>query len=567
MPLEQLFLDISLIVVVATAFGLVARLLKQPLILGYVVAGVVLGPSVLGLITQPEVISALSTFGIAFLLFLVGAELDLGKLKVMGKPSLLLGIGQVVFTAVIGFALARFFGLNSVPAAYVAIALTFSSTIIVVKLLSEHQALESLYGRLAIGMLLVQDFIAIFVLVLLSGFSGGQPPGTAELTFILLKGAGLIMLALLAGRWLLPPLFMRLARSSELLLLSSIAWCFAFSLIAALGGFSIEIGAFLAGLALARLPYHLEIVGRVRSLRDFFITIFFVMLGSQLAITALASLAPAFITLSLFVLVGNPLIVMLIMKHMGYTKRTGFLVGLTVAQISEFSLILMHLGKNLGHVGSAEVSLVTLVGVTTITLSSYLITYGETIYRKLAPYLTWFERKQVTERATQTSELSNHVVIFGCDRLGERLMHAVRTLSWPLLVIDFDPETVARLNAQGINCLYGDINDLDILERGQLTRARLVISTVPDLKDNQLLLQDLAQRGAQVPVYVTADTWQDTQALYTAGATYVIFPHYLSGERMSDLLKELTLNPHAITSRREQHLNDLKLHYAGRQKA
>ncbi len=224
MPLERLFLDISAIVVLATVFGLLARWLKQPLILGYVLAGVVLGPLVLGFISEPSVVEVLSTFGIAFLLFLVGVELDLGKLKVMGRPSLLLGFGQVIFTAVIGFIFAKFFGFASIPSAYIAIALTFSSTIIVVKLLSERQAIQSLYGRLAVGMLLVQDFIAIFALILLSGFSSGNTPSTAEITFILLKGAGLIMLALLSGRFLLPVLFLKLARSSELLLLSSIAW-------------------------------------------------------------------------------------------------------------------------------------------------------------------------------------------------------------------------------------------------------------------------------------------------------------------------------------------------------
>src|SRR3989339_616412 len=488
MPLERLFLDISAIVVVATLLGLLARWLKQPLILGYVLAGIILGPSLFGFISEPQVIGVLSSFGIAFLLFLVGLELDLSKLKVIGRPSLLLGFGQVLFTAVVGFGIIRFFGFDSLPAIYIAIALTFSSTIIVVKLLSERQALESLYGRLAIGMLLMQDFIAIFALIILSGFAGGQVPTTAELAFILLKGAGLIMLALLSGRFILPHLFMKLARSSELLLLSSIAWCFGFALVAVVGGFSLEIGAFLAGLALARLPYHLEIVGRVRSLRDFFITIFFVLLGSQLLFANLTAMAWPFIILSLFVLVGNPLIVMVIMGLMGYTKRTGFLVGLTVAQISEFSLILMHLGYRLGHVNTSEVALVTLIGITTITLSSYLITYG-------------------------------------------------------------------------------DMSDPEIYDRAQLKTAKIVISTVPDINSNQLLLQETKRRGLSVPIYVTADTWQDTENLYSAGADYVVFPHYLSGEYMSTLLKQLNSNPAATAQERERHLKDLHHHYKSRHKA
>ena len=567
MPLERLFLDISAIVVVATLLGLLARWLKQPLILGYVLAGIILGPSLFGFISEPQVIGVLSSFGIAFLLFLVGLELDLSKLKVIGRPSLLLGFGQVLFTAVVGFGIIRFFGFDSLPAIYIAIALTFSSTIIVVKLLSERQALESLYGRLAIGMLLMQDFIAIFALIILSGFAGGQVPTTAELAFILLKGAGLIMLALLSGRFILPHLFMKLARSSELLLLSSIAWCFGFALVAVVGGFSLEIGAFLAGLALARLPYHLEIVGRVRSLRDFFITIFFVLLGSQLLFANLTAMAWPFIILSLFVLVGNPLIVMVIMGLMGYTKRTGFLVGLTVAQISEFSLILMHLGYRLGHVNTSEVALVTLIGITTITLSSYLITYGDSLYRRLAPYLKIFEKKTALENIKEIDSLNNHTVIFGCDRLGEKLVASIQELGQPLLVIDFDPETVARLLLQGVPCIYGDMSDPEIYERAQLKTAKIVISTVPDINSNQLLLQETKRRGLSVPIYVTADTWQDTENLYSAGADYVVFPHYLSGEYMSTLLKQLNSNPAATAQERERHLKDLHHHYKSRHKA
>jgi len=543
------------------------RWLKQPLILGYVLAGIILGPALLGLIYEPEVIRVLSTFGIAFLLFLVGLELDWAKLKVIGRPSLLLGFGQVLFTACFGYGLIKLFGFATLPALYIAIALTFSSTIIVVKLLSERQALESLYGRLAVGMLLIQDFIAIFALILLSGFAGGAVPSPAELTFILLKGAGLILLALLSGRYLLPPLFMKLAHSSEMLLLSSIAWCFGFSLISIIGGFSIEIGAFLAGLALARLPYHLEIVGRVRSLRDFFITIFFVLLGSQLLFANLASLTLPFILLSLFVLIGNPLIVMIIMGLMGYTKRTGFLVGLTVAQISEFSLILMHLGYRLGHVTAQEVALVTLIGITTITLSSYLITYGDNIYRWLAPYLKIFERKIITEHASEEFQLANHAVIIGCDRLGEKLVDAVQELNLPLLVIDFDPETVARLRLRGVRCIYGDMSDPEIYDRAQLSLAKIIISTVPDLNSNRLLLQEAKRRGLTAPVYVTADTWLDTRSLYAAGADYVVFPHYLSGEYMSALLRQLADKPEAIRQQRAKHLSELQNHYAARHKA
>ncbi len=272
-----------------------------------------------------------------------------------------------------------------------------------------------------------------------------------------------------------------------------------------------------------------------------------------------------FVTLSLFVLIGNPLIVMIIMKYMGYTKRTGFLVGLTVAQISEFSLILMNLGQRLGHVSTAEASLVTLIGVTTITLSSYLITYGDAIYRRLSPYLKFFD---TTNQDIESEDgLSSHIVIFGCDRLGERMVRALMTMNLPVLVVDFDPETVVRLKKENIPCLYGDMADPDIYEKTSLDKARLIISTVPELADNQLLLQEAKRKNKTTPVYVTADTWHETQALYKNGADYVVFPHYLTGEHMSSLLRQLVDNPEIMTDKKNQHLLDIKLHYANRQKA
>ncbi len=561
--MERLFLDISLIVVTATVLGLIARLLKQPVILAYVLAGVLLGPAALNLIDETRTVHTLSSFGIAFLLFLVGLELDLRKLKSLGKVSLLLGLGQVLFTSGIGYVLVRLFGFGAVPAAYIAIALTFSSTIIIVKLLTEQRALESLYGRIAIGMLLVQDLIAMFALISLTGFTASAgAPSWSEFILIGLRGAMLFSFAILASVFMLPKVFDWLAKSTELLLLASIAWCFIFSLVTASVGFSLEIGALLAGLSLAPLPYNLEIVGRIRSLRDFFITIFFVVLGGQLTLASLSGLKTELVVLSLFVLIGNPLIVMVIMRAMHYRKRTGFLVGLTMAQVSEFSLIIMALGLKLGHVSPAAVSLVTFIGIVTITGSSYLVTHGERLYRYLAPLLSIFDTPASSvEESGGDPQLADHAVVFGYHRLGERFVRALKRLGLKLLVIDFDPEIIAKLRRLNIPCLYGDASDLDMHERANLKNARLVISTIPDVSDNLMLLKDLKRQGTPVPVYVTATTWEDTRTLYDAGADYVIFPHYLSGEYFSDLLAKLGQNPDAVRLDRMRTLAELELRY------
>ncbi len=562
--MERLFVELSVLVFLATVAGIALRGLRQPLVLAYIIAGVIAGPIGLNLISSTELIGTLSSFGIALLLFLVGIELDLVKLRAIGRPSVILGIGQVVFTALFGFIIIKGFGIATLPAIYVAVAITFSSTIIVVKLLSEQRSLDSLHGRLAIGMLLVQDFIAIIALMVLAGVSTSQQFGPLMTVAItILKGLALAGIAALASRYLLPPLFQRFARSDELLFMASISWCLFFAGIATTIGLSLEIGAFIAGLALAPLPYNLEIVGKLRGIRDFFITLFFITLGSQLAFGTGQIQGGLVLALSLFVLIGNPLIVMLIMGSMGYRRRTSFLVGLTVAQISEFSLILMGMGLRVGHVTANEVALVTVVGVITITISTYFINGGEYIYRRLKRYLGIFERPSSSPE-DEPAVTSGHVVLFGYHRLGEQIIQTLRKLPQPVLVVDFNPIAIRHLKEDNIPCVYGDMADLEMVERLQLERAVLVISTNSDLWDNLTLLQNLKLRGITTPVYATADTWHDARDLYQAGASYVIFPHYLAGLQFGQELREMLMDKNRLLVDRVKHLAELERRYAWR---
>lgn len=558
------FFELSILIFIATVAALMLRGLRQPVVLAYIAAGVVAGPLGLNLISSTAIITTLSSFGIALLLFLVGIELDLVKLRAIGRPSLILGLGQVAFTSLIGFLIVRGFGFNAVTSWYMAVALTFSSTIIVVKLLSEQRALDSLHGRLAVGMLLVQDAIAVLALMLLAGLAGSQEVGLfTAVGLTVLKGAGLAALAALASRWLLPPLFQHLARSDELLFMASISWCLLFAGLATAVGFSLEIGAFLAGLALAPLPYNLEIVGKLRGIRDFFIVLFFVALGSQLVFVPGDFPGLEVVLLSLFVLVANPLIVMIILGFMGYRRRTSFLVGLTVAQISEFSLILMGMGLRAGHISANQVSIITIVGVVTITASTYLISSGEYIYRKIGRFLKVFERISPNNEETP-QDLSGHVVLFGYHRLGEQIIASLRKLPQSVLVVDFNPVAIRHLKEDGVPCVYGDMADLELAQRLHLDKASLIISTNSDLWDNLTLLQNLRLRAVTTPVYVTADTWHDARDLYHAGATYVIFPHYLAGVQFSHELREMLLDRNRLLVDRVKHFEELERRYAWR---
>lgn len=560
--MESIFFEITLSIIVATIFAIIARVLKQPLVLAYIVAGIFIGPLGLNLIRFPDMLNTFSELGVAFLLFMIGLELDLRRIREIGKASMVIGMGQIIFTALVSYILLTLFGISTVPSLYAAIALTFSSTIIVVKLLSEKRALNSLYGRLSIGILLVQDFVAILLLTVLAGIGdAGEAVINAQIIFTLAKGGIFFLLTILMSRYILPPIFSFLARSDELLFLASVSWAFLFSIFAFTVGFSIEIGAFLAGIALASVPYNMEIAGRVKTLRDFFITIFFIALGTQITFAALSAHLGMFIGLSLFVLIGNPLIVMVLMGLLGYHRRTAFFVGVTVSQISEFSLILMAVGARLGHFSAEFVSVVTAIGVVTIGLSTYLFANAERLYRLLSPALRIFQRKNVQEEDSLRTPLSGHVILVGVHRIGKKILDSLLKLKVQVVVVDFDPKVVKTLRRKGIHVLYGDLSDSELLERLNIREARMIITTVPDTNDNLRLLQNLKRMDVKVPTYLTGFSPVEALELYENGATYVIIPHFLTGQHMSILLEEVLINSNELAMKRAEHIAELKERY------
>jgi len=544
--MSHIFYEITLVLVLATVLGMIAQRLKQPTILGYLATGLIVGPLGLLRLDNTEVLDAMAQLGIAFLLFLVGLEMNLSELKHVGRDVILIGAGQVVFTTLVGLAIAFGLGYGPLTALYVAIALTFSSTIIVVKLLSEKKALETLYGKITVGVLLVQDFIALGVLILLSGLrTAGEitlatiPWGELGLTFG--KGTLFLVGALALGRWLVPPLFRFVGRSQEVLFLVSLSWGLGLAALVAHPaiGLTVEIGSFLAGLSLAKSIENHQIAGRVKSLRDFFIVMFFIVLGSKIILShASAILAPT-ILLSLFVLIGNPVIVMLIMGALGYKSRTSFMTGVTVAQISEFSLIVVTLGNRIGHIGEEAVAMVTAVGIVTITLSSYLILYSDGLYRRFGRLFKVFEfRKGAAEDGRETHALRGHIVLIGCHRMGHNILRSIEELGKEFSVIDFNPLIIERLQRRGIKAVYGDAADPEIRERAAVQEARLVISTIPSLADSERLLAEIRAANPSAKIIVTAEDEAGAVRLYEAGADYVLLPHFIGGLQLARTIQE-----------------------------
>ncbi len=546
--------ELALITLISTILAIVFWKLKQPPILAYIFAGILLGPMGFKVLSGSDpVIGALSDMGIAFLLFLVGLEMDFKKLKEVGQTSLITGAGQILFTGTIGYILSRLLGFGTTQAMYIAIGLTFSSTIIIVKLFSEKGELDSLHGRIAVGFLLVQDFVAIAILIMLGMLETG---GIQIFTILKTIVSGVILFATMyaSSKYILPKVFESLARSQELLFLSSISWNFLFSWFATVLGFPIEIGAFLAGISLAPLPYGYEIFGKIRPLRDFFVVLFFVILGIKLNFS-LSILKPVLI-LSLLVLIGNPTIVMTLLGFMGYRKRTSFFASLATAQVSEFSLILVAMGIRIGHIGNIVGSVLTSVALVTIAISTYLITFNDVVYEYISPVLSIFERKKTKKEPKEEKKMKNHIIVFGYHRMGYTIVHALKKMGQRVLVVDFNPDLIKELKRRKISCIYGDATDGEVLERVNILESKMLISTIPGLKENMFLIYKA--KIFRKPIIVTAIQIEDARELYKAGADYVIMPHFLGAERATKIISEVLKNKRKMRSIKTKHIKNIE---------
>ena len=521
-------LELSAVMLLAAMIGILSKLLRQPLILAYLITGALVGYLGVFNLIDHETFQIFADLGIMFLLFLVGLEINYSSLRLVGRASLIIGLGQIILTTLFGYLIAHAFGLSSLSSLYVAVALTFSSTIIIIKLLSDKKDLNSLYGKITIGFMLVQDACAILLLVLLSGIRADTGINWWGIISVTLKAMALFGSMIWLGRNVFPMLFDKIARSQELLFLVSTAWVLLVSAFAGLLDFPIAVGGFLAGVSLAGSSEHFAIASRIKPLRDFFILAFFVILGSSLIGFSFQGLVIPIIVLSLFVLIGNPLIVLILMGLMGYHRRTSFLTGIATAQVSEFSLILVALGLKVGHIDEKIVAIVTATAVITILFSTYLITHSDKLAKRLSRALSVFQRKHLIENNIPTEGYHQPIILVGAHRTGQSIMRYLPKDE--LLIVDFDPDIVREYRTRGYACLMGSMSDEDIFAVANPQEARLIISTSPDFEDNMTLLEFLKNSLSKAKVIVRAESEQERKLLYQAGAHYVIFPHRSMGQ-------------------------------------
>lgn len=570
--MDVVFFELGLLIIAAAVIAYIVKLLKQPFIPAYILTGLLLGP-VFGFVTNKELILSFSEMGIAFLLFIVGLEIDLSKLKEVSAIATLGTAIQVFTVGGIGLGLSLLLGFELISSFYIGIVLAFSSTMVVIKILSDKKEINTLHGRIIIGILLMQDFFAILALSTLTSLD--------DFSFLLLfisflKGIFLLIFVVLLTRYVFPVIYNFAAKSQELLFILAISTCFFFSILfnkvgyffvqtlsyfmvvpesiaqILLPGFSVAIGAFVAGLSLASLPYNLEIEGKINPLKDFFSILFFVSLGIKLNVTDFASMIFPLIIFLLVILFIKPLIFILLSSFFGYKKRTSFFTGAYLSQISEFSMIVVLQGLSLGHISQEIFSLTVILAIISITITSYSDRMDE-FYAKVRNYLSWLDRiPNNSEQIEYLPKAENgfDVILIGYDRIGFSVLKKLKQLKKDILVLDYNPEVIKKLAQQKIPCIYGDISDHEVLERLDFSQADFLICTTPGEKNNLRLIKKARGINKKIIIFLTADHVDDALKLYDAGADYVILPHFLGGDHVSLMLEDATNNASSIIEKK-----------------
>jgi Kef-type K+ transport system membrane component KefB len=557
---ESVFTQLSLIIALAAVVSLIMRLIKQPLIIGHILTGVIVGPSVLHLMNEPDTIEAFSSIGIALLLFIIGLGLNPKVIKEIGKVAALGGILEVLITSIFGWSVGIVLGMTKTEALFFGVALSFSSTIIILKLLTDRKEQSRLFGKIVTGFLLIEDILAAFALLFVTSLGAGQGFSPSEFAILSAKGALICIPLLFIGYKVLPKLHNLIAGSQEFLFLFAIGWGFGSAALFELIGFSLEIGALVAGVALSNLAYTQEISSRLRPLRDFFVVVFFISLGSRLNFANAETMIPVILIGTVIVLLLQPLIILTIMGLLGYTKRTSFKAAIAMTQLSEFSLVFIILGNTNNLVTDELVAAITVIALITIAVSTYLITYSDKLFTVFEEALSMFE-----SRKTHFEQESRHhydLVLFGYQRGGHEFVRVFKSLKKRFVVIDYDPGVIDTLEQRQIDFLYGDATDIELLEEAGLDKAKLIVSTISDHETNMFLVRLLEKINPKAVIIVHGDTFSEAAELYTAGASYVVIPHYIGSEKIGTFIRKSGLKKSEFRKYRERHLAYLESHFS-----
>lgn len=554
--MDVIFSGLSLIIVIGAAVAIVMRAIGQPLMIGHIITGILVGPALLHIAKDPDTLTIFSDLGIALLLFIIGLGMNPKVVKEVGRASLAVTLSQITLTTLAGWLVGTALGLERREALFLGIGFAISSTIVALKLLSDKKEQGRLYGKLTIGATLVEDIVAAVALLLVASAQNGQWLSVDPLIGLTLKGLAVAGAMYIITTRLLPRVERFLASDQELLFLFAIAWGLGTSALLAKTGFSLALGALAAGIFLAPRPYAQEIAARLRPLRDFFVIVFFISLGAGLTFAGFSHLVLPILAGLLIVILFKPLVIMSVLGVLGYTKRTSFKTAVTLTQVSEFSIIFVILGANQGLIGHDVVTILTFVALISIAISTYLVTFNDQVYNALEKYLDLFERRKT--RTDQVVTKRYELVLFGYQKGGHEFVNVFKRLNKNYVVIDYDPEVIDTLEHRKINYLYGDVTDLELLEEAGVAQAKLIVSTITDFEANSFLLDYMAHHNPHAVTIIQADNPEQAAKLYRQGASYVMLPHFIGSEQISAFVRKSKLHKHEFEKFREKHLEYLE---------
>lgn len=554
--MHSAFAELSLIIVLATVISLIMKFMRQPLILGYILTGLLVGPAGFDLINSTETFEAYSKLGIALLLFIIGLGMNISELRKLGRVVFLLAGTLLLTVGTLGFTVSSFMGFTRTESLIIGLALFFSSTIIIVKILSDKKEQNRLHGQIAIGVILLDDLVATFALLFIVA---GQGDGLAvrELAILLGKGFLLVSFLALCRTRILPQISRYMASSQELLFLFAIAWGFGIANLFERAGFSIEVGALFAGVALASSPYAQEMASRLKPLRDFFVVLFFIVLGESLNVTNLsAGIGPALV-FSAIVIALKPLTIVTVSGMLGYTKRVSFKAGINLSQISEFSIVLVVLATSTGMVREEVSAIITLVAIITIAVSTYLMQYDDELFALFDRLkLHMFEKEVVYKEKRRRAGYP--LVLFGYHQGGHAFIQTFKHIGKRYLVVDYDPAVIDTLERQDIPYIYGDATDTELLDEINIDNTKLAISTFSDFGVTQQLIRNIHRTNPSAVIICHAVSREDALQLYEMGADYVMIPHYIGSEKISAFIRKSGLKKSEFNQFREKHMAALQ---------
>lgn len=556
---DALFIQLSLVIALGSGIAIIMRLLRQPLIIGHILTGIIAGPSVLNIIKNTDGFAFMSTFGVALLLFIVGLELSLKIISRLSKVVFVTTFVQMSVITLCGAFVARQFDFGRLESLIIGLCLAMSSTIIIITLLQQKKELMRLFAQIAVGVLILQDLVATAGKITLSARSAGNTP--IEVGLLIGRGLLCILVLYIMSRFVLPKLAKFFESSKELILVLSIGWALGIAVLFAKIGFSFEVGALLAGMSMAGLSFSHDIASRLRPMRDFFVVVFLITIGYNLALPQIGEVLPAALAFSVLVILIKPFVVLVVLGVQGYTKRASFKTAIALSQISEFSLVFIVAALNHHYVGENAQAVIGFTALITFTISTYLIKYSDQLYGVLEKHLRFFERK-VTRMEQKNASQTYSVVLFGYRKGGAEFIRTFKNMHKRFAVVDYDPEAIELIEKQQVNFLYGDATDAELIEELQLDKTRLVVSTISDFAANEFLAHWLKEHNPGAVFVASAEDAYHAALLYNEGAAYVMMPHFIGSEKISTFIKRTGFKKSEFNKYREKHLQYLQSHYS-----